>query len=75
MHPILPTLFMCLLLLWPVGRIYRRVGLSPYWALLVFFSIPVPFLGLMLVCLPLAVKPWPNFPKAPPAPTPVKVPL
>jgi predicted PurR-regulated permease PerM len=56
-------------------RLYQRVGLSRAWALLVFTSLLIPFLGFLLVLLPLAFKVWPNFPKSMPAPKPVKTPL
>lgn len=66
---------MCALSLWPFMRLYRRVGLSPAYALLLFFSLLVPFSGFLLAVLPLAVKPWPRFPKAPTPVKPVKTPI
>ncbi len=45
-----------LLIVIPVGIIYKRAGFSPVWALLVF----LPGFGLFLICLHLALSPWPN---------------
>jgi hypothetical protein len=71
-HPFLPTFFSCVLMLWPLMRLYVRVGLSRWWAMLIFTSLLIPISGMMLVFLPLAIKPWPKFPKAPEPQKPVK---
>ena len=73
MHPAIPTLLLCVLSLYPLMKLYSRVGLSPTYALLIFASMVIPFSGFMLVALPLAIRPWPNFPKATPKPKPVKL--
>ncbi len=74
-HPAMALLLGTLLLLWPFMRIYRRVGLSPLWALLLLASFGVPFLGLLLALLPLTFKHWPNFPAPAKPPAPVKRPI
>jgi hypothetical protein len=73
MHPLLQILLTHLLLIWPVIRLYQRVGLSGWWALLLFASILVPLLGVTLVAAHLALKKWPKFPDPPKPPKPVKV--
>ncbi|NDE90731.1 MAG: hypothetical protein EB059_06285 [Alphaproteobacteria bacterium] len=75
MHPAIPTLLLCVLSLYPLMRIYKRVGLSPFYALLMFTSLVIPFSGFFFVALPIVMKPWPNFPKAAPKPKPVKLPI
>jgi hypothetical protein len=40
----------------PVYLIYRKAGLHPAWAALVF----LPVFGLLLIFLQLALLPWPN---------------
>jgi hypothetical protein len=40
----------------PVCLIYRKAGLHPAWAALVF----LPVFGLLLIFLQLALLPWPN---------------
>lgn len=40
----------------PMAIIYKRVGLHPVWAALVF----LPIFGLFLVFLQLALQVWPN---------------
>jgi hypothetical protein len=72
-HPAIPTLLMCVLSLYPLMKLYARVGLPRGFALLIFASMIVPFSGFMLVTLPLAIKPWPKFPKTEPKPKPVKL--
>ena len=47
-----------LALVWPLVRIYRRVGLAPYWAALAL----VPVIGLGMALAPLALKRWPLVP-------------
>jgi hypothetical protein len=72
-HPVLPTLLMCVLLVYPLMRLYARVGLPRYFALLIFTSMIIPFAGFALAAFPLAVCPWPHFPKAAVKPKPVKL--
>ena len=50
--------------LWPLIRIFRRTGLSPYLALLVF----LPVVGLVVVVAVLALARWPLIPRLPRAP-------
>jgi hypothetical protein len=45
-----------LMILVPVIIIYKRAGLNPLWAALVF----LPGFGLLIICLQLAFIPWPN---------------
>ncbi|WP_442786201.1 hypothetical protein [Methylobacter sp. YRD-M1] len=45
-----------LLIVLPVGLIYRKAGFHPAWASLVF----LPGFGLLLIFLQLAFVPWPN---------------
>ncbi|MCL7421065.1 MAG: hypothetical protein M8364_09205 [Methylobacter sp.] len=45
-----------LMIVLPVGLIYRKAGFHPAWALLVF----LPGFGLLLIFLQLAFAPWPN---------------
>ncbi len=45
-----------LMIVIPVGIIYKRAGFHPAWAGLVF----LPGFGLLLICLQLALTPWPN---------------
>ena len=45
-----------LLLTVAMVRVYQRAGLSVWWAVLGL----IPTFGLLLVLIPLAVKPWPN---------------
>lgn len=73
LHPLLQILLTHLLLIWPVIRLYQRVGLSPWWALLLFASILAPLLGPLLVTAHLALKKWPQFPDPPKPRQPVKV--
>ena len=40
----------------PVVIIYKRAGLNPAWAGLVF----LPGFGLLLICIQLAFTDWPN---------------
>jgi hypothetical protein len=50
------TLAFSLLLLYPFWRIYRRVGLNPWYSLLVF----LPYVGLPAAAAILAFQRWPN---------------
>lgn len=74
-HPVMPTLLMALLSLYPLMRIYARVGLPRGWAFLIFSSILIPFSGYLLAVLPLVIFPWPHFPKPPEKTKPVKTPI
>lgn len=40
----------------PAVFIYKKAGLNPWWAALVF----VPVFGLLIIFLQLAFQPWPN---------------
>ncbi|HHX4058161.1 TPA: hypothetical protein ACU967_005926 [Burkholderia contaminans] len=51
-------LLMALVLLYPIGRILMRIGLSPFWAILAF----VPLLNVIGLWL-LAFVDWPSGPK------------
>lgn len=73
LHPFLQNLLFCVLALWPLMRLYKRVGLSRFWALFIFASLVVPLSGLLLALLPLTIKKWPKFPPAPKPEKPVKV--
>lgn len=64
-HPLALTLLSALLMLFPLMRLYRRVGLSGGYAFLLFFSMLAPMLGLVLALLPLAIQKWPRFPVVP----------
>jgi hypothetical protein len=74
-HPGFQLLLYLLLMPWPLVRLYKRVGLSPFWVLLLVADIFVPFLGMLLVLVPITLKAWPNFPKAPPPRLPIKRPI
>jgi hypothetical protein len=52
------------LTVWPLARILRRAGLSPWWSLLSF----LPLVGLLAVAAVLALRPWPTMPPPPPPP-------
>ena len=45
-----------LLIFLPVCLIYKKAGLHPAWAALVF----LPVFGLLLIFVQLALVPWPN---------------
>lgn len=53
---LLPYLKYALLVVWPLGRILRRAGFSPWLAGLVF----VPLIGFLLVLMVLGHRPWPR---------------
>jgi hypothetical protein len=74
-HPAFVILLSAALMLWPIMRLYKRVGLSPLWAFGIFASILVPFLGPLLVAAPIAVEKWPQFPAAAPPRKPLKTPI
>lgn len=46
---------MVILVLYPIGRILRRLGLSPFWSLLVF----IPLVNLVSLWV-LAFSDWPE---------------
>jgi len=48
LEPVIGAAIMTLLLLWPVARIFRRNGQSPWLTLLLLFGIPFPFMGFIL---------------------------
>ncbi len=50
--------------LWPLTRILRRTGLSPWLAALVF----VPVVGLLAVVATVALARWPLIPRLPKPP-------
>lgn len=52
------TLFNALIA-WPLWRIYRRAGLTPWWSLVVF----VPMVGVALALGILGHKRWPVLPE------------
>lgn len=62
--PVLRTVLFQALMIWPVGRIYRRAGLNPLWSLLLL----IPLFGLFAALVPLGHKPWPTLPPEPPKP-------
>ncbi len=61
-HPALGAFLFCLLALWPLGKIYARLGISPFWAAGIFLSLLLPFLGLAFVAGVAAHAPWPKMP-------------
>ncbi|WP_031432747.1 hypothetical protein [Methylomarinum vadi] len=52
----LHSIIVGLMIVVPVIIIYKRTGLNPIWAALVF----LPGFGLLLICLQLALTDWPN---------------
>lgn len=65
-HPAFGMILFNLLIIWPLWRIFRRTGLDPRWALLLF----VPMLGPLLVLMVLGHRTWPALPPRAPRPTP-----
>jgi hypothetical protein len=61
---VLQTVAFQALMIWPVGRVYRRAGLNPFWALLLL----IPLFGLFAALAPLGHKAWPSLPPRPPKP-------
>lgn len=53
---LLQSVIVGLMIAVPVIVIYKRAGLNPLWAALIF----LPGVGLLLVCLQLALTEWPN---------------
>lgn len=72
-HPAIPTLLFCVLSFYPIMKLYARVGLPRGYAWLIFASMIIPFSGIMLTAMVLAVQSWPHFPKMTPPPKPVKL--
>ena len=64
LDPGLGALVFDLLAVWPLSRLFVRVGLAPGWALLVF----VPMVGMLLVIAVLGLKRWPLLPRVPKPP-------
>ncbi len=56
LNELLHIVIVGLMIVVPVIIIYKRAGLNPLWAALVF----LPGFGLLLICLQLAFTPWPN---------------
>jgi amino acid permease len=59
-------IFLALVLIVPMWRIFDRAGLNPYLSLILF----VPFFGLVIVLLMLAFTRWPNTEAGLPLPPP-----
>lgn len=55
-HEIGRVIIVDLMIVLPVGLIYRKADFHPAWALLVF----LPGFGLLLIFLQLVFAPWPN---------------
>lgn len=53
---ILQVVIVGLMILIPTILIYKKVGLNPAWAALVF----LPGFGLLIIFMQLALTPWPN---------------
>lgn len=53
---ILQVVIVGLMIVIPTAIIYKKAGLNPAWAALVF----LPGFGLLLIFLQLAFWPWPN---------------
>jgi len=68
LDPALGGLLFNLLALWPLARVFRRVGLSPWWAALVL----VPVAGPLLVIVVLGLSRWPLLPRLPRPPKKVR---
>lgn len=49
---------LALLIVWPLARIFRRAGLSPFYAL----ALVVPMVGLTVAAGILALQKWPAVP-------------
>ena len=49
-------IIVALMIIIPVGVIYKKAGFHPAWASLVL----LPGFGLLLIFLQLALVPWPN---------------
>ena len=59
LHFLLAVSVTSVICVYPLWRIFKRAGLSPWWALLAL----IPFLGLWLAGVVLAMKAWPNAPE------------
>lgn len=53
---VLQVVIVGMMILIPTILIYKRAGLNPAWATLVF----LPGFGLLIIFLQLAFTPWPN---------------
>ncbi len=53
---ILQVVIVGLMIVIPIAVIYKKIGLNPAWAALVF----LPGFGLLIIFLQLAFLPWPN---------------
>lgn len=53
---ILQVVIVGLMIVIPTAVIYKKTGLNPAWAALVF----LPDFGLLIIFLQLAFLPWPN---------------
>lgn len=53
---ILQSAIVAMMIAIPTVFIYKKAGLSPWWAALVF----VPIFGLLIIFLQLAFQSWPN---------------
>ncbi|MDD2738753.1 MAG: hypothetical protein PHR94_07440 [Methylomonas lenta] len=53
---ILQVVIVGMMILIPTILIYKKVGLHPAWAALVF----LPGFGLLIIFMHLALTPWPN---------------
>jgi hypothetical protein len=71
-HPAIGPLLFCLLSLLPLAIVFRRVGLSPLWTMLIFANFLLPFLGIALIAAALGHRHWSKIPKLAPAPKPIK---
>lgn len=54
---IITLAFSGIIFVYPLWKIYERVGLKPYYALLAL----LPLIGLLLALLPLATLAWPAY--------------
>lgn len=71
-HPATGNFLACLLIVWPLMRIYQRVGLSPWWGLAIFANLALPWLGFTLTAALLGFQSWPKLPKPTPKARPQK---
>ena len=60
-QPLTWHIIMALAMLWPLMRLCRRAGLSPWWVL----TVLVPIFGPALAGSVLAFQRWPNLPPLP----------
>lgn len=57
MHPAFGAVVYVLLCLWPLARIFKRRGYSPFYALLAFANLLLPMLGIIICALLLCRQP------------------